>query len=193
MPSDSDSEIILLAEGVIDGYQSIYEERHKELQDLRGDKSFYQGRVRRFVEDLFGVEFFSEKQVRVAVGADEVTVINDDGDRETIRVHGSFRFDNYLELNKPLKDYLGLDDKWIGIAFEAQGTYWHGDSHPDQQEADRKKRLICKDKNVILVEIWENWDQNIWMNEILKQIKEWTGIELTKEQFSKLRNYLGTL
>ncbi|MFW9970844.1 MAG: hypothetical protein ACFFDF_11660 [Candidatus Odinarchaeota archaeon] len=37
-----------------------------------------------------------------------------------------------------------MDDKWIGIACEAMGSYWHGEQSPNQQEADRKKRLIHK-------------------------------------------------
>ncbi len=86
-----------------------------------------------------------------------------------------------------------MDDKWIGIAVEAMGEYWHSDALPGQQEADRKKRLICKEKNVILVEIWENIEQGQWLNELIRQIEEQAGTRLSKEQFSKLRNYLGNL
>jgi len=190
IPSDSDVNIIVNARQILDGYFTVYETRQRELQSTKGYRTFYQGRVHEFIEDLFGVEFFSEKQVKMAVDAENVIVINDEGNHETIKIHGQFKFDGYLELTKSLKEYLGLDDKWIGIAFEAMGTYWH--SLPAQKEADRKKRLICKDKNIILLEIWEEWNQNTWMNKILEQIKEQTGIEFTKEQFSKLRNYLGT-
>ncbi len=189
MPPNSDTEIIIIARKVIGEYESTYESRQRELNDIKGDKSFFQGNVRKYIENLFGVEFFSEKQVKMAVSVREVTIINDDGNRETIKVHGGVKFDGYLELTRPLKDYLGIDDKWLGIAFEAMGTYWH--SLPAQKEADRKKRLICKEKNVILLEIWESWDESTYLTEILKQIKDQTGLVIKQEKLNELSKYIG--
>ena len=191
MPSSADKSIIRTAKEVFDGYQIVYEARYKELQDSIGYRSVFQGRVHEFINKLFGTEFFSEKQVRSAVDAKEITTINNKGVYETIKVHHGFYFDGYLELSREFKKYLGLDDKWIGIAFEAMGTYWH--SRPEQQERDRKKSLICRDKNIILLEIWEDWDENIWINKVFEQIEDKTGTKFTKEQFSRLRNYLGIL
>ncbi len=189
MPSSSNEEIVLIAKKAIDEYEDIYESRQKGLNDIKGDKTFFQGDVRGFMEELFGLEFFSEKQVRRAVGLDIITVMNDDDVRETIKIHGNFKFDGYLELTRSLKEYLGLDDKWLGIAFEAMGTYWH--SLPDQQESDRKKRLICKDRNVLLIEIKEEIDSDNWLNEVVKQLEEQTGIKFIQETFSKLKNFIG--
>ena len=141
------------------------------------------------MNDLFGVEFFSEKQVRAVVKVKDITLINDDGNQETIKVHGQYSFDGYLELTSELKTYLGLDNKWIGVAFEFMGTYWH--SLPAKMESDRKKRLICKDKNIILIEIWENIEKIDWLSIILKQIREQTGTVLSETQFSDLQRYLG--
>ncbi len=143
------------------------------------------------MNDLFGVEFFSEKQVRAVVKVKDITIINDDGNQETIKVHGQFSFDGYLELTTDLKTNLGLDNKWIGVAFEFMGTYWH--NLPAKMESDRKKRLICKDKNIILIEIWENIEKDDWLSEIIKQIEEKTGTKVSETKFSDLRRYLGNL
>ena len=97
--------------------------------------------------------------------------------------------DGYRELSKALKKYLGLDDKWIGIAFEAQSEYYHDD--PIQKERDRKKRLICKEKNILLFEVWDNWDQSTWGIEILNQIKAKTGIEIPLSKLGGLAKFLG--
>ena len=71
------------------------------------------------------------------------------------------------------------------------GTYWH--SLQRQKDADRRKRHICKHKNVILLEIWENIDSDNWLNEVIRQLEDQTDIRFTKEQFSKFRNFLGNL
>ena len=193
MPPNADKQIIREAIQVLEGYRDKWEARRKELLESLGDRTFFQRNVRLFVNDLFGIEFFPEKQVRSAVGVREITTINDEGNLETIKVHGQFSFDVYLELTRALKQYLGLDDKWIGIATEAMGTYYHSDAFPGQQEADRKKRLICKEMNVLLLEIWDNIDQDNWLSEIIRQIEDKAGITLTKEQFSDLRRYIGNL
>lgn len=72
-------------------------------------------------------------------------------------------------------------------------SYWHTTGNPDQKAKDRKKRLICNDKNILLIEIWENWDKSIWNNKIFAQIEEQTGIKFTEEQFSELSKYLGEI
>ena len=71
------------------------------------------------------------------------------------------------------------------------GSYYHSDAFPGQQEADRKKKLICKEMNVLLLEIWDNWDKDTWTNKIFEQIKEQTGLEIKKELLSELNKYLG--
>ena len=135
------------------------------------------------------MQFTSEVQVRALVKEKYVYAINKDGVKEKILVHHVFKFDGYFDLNKVLREYLGLDDKWTGIAFEALGTYWH--SSPKQKEADRKKRLICKEKNIILIEIKESWDGSIWGKKALEQLKEQTGVDIPMKKLSELNRYLG--
>ncbi|MBA7545005.1 hypothetical protein ES705_37367 [subsurface metagenome] len=169
---DSSSQIFQDAEKVLNGYRDAYRARRRELQKSRDYRTAFQGKVHKFIENFLGLKFTSEEQVRAIVKDAYVTMINDNGIKEKIHVHSSFAFDGYLELNKALKDYLGLDDKWMGIAFEAMGTYWH--SLPKQIEADRKKRLICREKNIFLLEIPESLDSSAWGDEILKQFKDLT-------------------
>ncbi len=71
------------------------------------------------------------------------------------------------------------------------GTYWHGPQNPNQQEADRKKRLICRDNDIILIEIPESMLSNQWENEVLSQFNAKAGIQLTQQQLSQFRNFLG--
>ncbi len=191
MPSHSDRSIIFKAQQDIDKYSSLYEERRQELIDIRGEKSFFQADVRDFIQKEFGLKFISEAQVRRVVGENEVTLINDDGMKEIIKIHGNMQFDCYLKLTRSLKEYLGLDNKWIGIAVEAMGSYYHGDDFPNQQESDRKKKLICRDKNIILLEIWDDWDKSTWVSEIYRQITECTGVELHRAKLNELCKYLG--
>ncbi|KKL85677.1 hypothetical protein LCGC14_1952320, partial [marine sediment metagenome] len=190
-PISSDRETIRAAKHALEKYKDISEFRRKEFLDSREFKSAFQGRVYYFMNDFFGLEFFSEKQVSSAVNSKEIIAKNDEGDLETIKIHLQFSFDGYLELTRALKVYLGLDDKWIGIAFEAQGTYWH--SRPEQMERDRKKRLICQEKNVILLEIWDKWDEVSWMNKVLEQLKGQTGIDIKQEKLNELKKYLGDI
>jgi hypothetical protein len=189
MPSDANMEIIRTAKEALDSYKEKQEKRRKEFLDSQGFASSFQEKVYNSMNDLFGVEFFSEKQLRSVVGVNEITTINDEGNLETIKVHHSFSLDCYLELDRALKGYLGLDTKWKGIAIEAQGIYWH--SSAINIDRDRRKRLICKEKNIILLEIWDNWDENTWIDKIFEQLKEQTGIEIARLQLSRLRQFLG--
>ena len=189
-PPDSSCKIFHDAKEVLEGYLDDYKARHRILlQESQEYASIFQGRVHKSMEDFFGLKFVSEEQVRAVVKETYVTTINDNGVKEKIYVHGVFKFDLYLELTNALKDYLGLDDKWMGLAIEALGTYWH--SLPKQKEADRKKRLICRERNIILLEIPEAMDRSEWCTEALKQFKELTGVEIPRNKLSELYKYLG--
>jgi len=37
----------------------------------------------------------------------------------------------------------------------------------------------------------ESWDEDIWLDNIIEQIKEQTGVELTQDKFIEFKNYLG--
>jgi len=188
-PPNSDKFAFSTAKHELDRYKKIYNQRHEELSDLMGFPSAFQGDVFYFMQDMFGIPLISERRVSHAVGVTEVIVINDDGFLEHIKIYNGFKYDVYLELSKEFKEHLGLDDKWIGIAIEAQGTYWH--SLDKDKERDRKKRLISKDKNVILVEIWEDVHESKWLSELIKQIKDQTGVQLSEKDFTEYKNFLG--
>lgn len=90
------------------------------------------------MNEKLDVEFISEEAVAHIVNDKEVTMISDEGIEEIFKIHRAMAFDGYLSLTDELKKYLGLEEKWIGIAWEFQGEYWH--SLPEQMEHDRKKR-----------------------------------------------------
>jgi hypothetical protein len=185
---DSSSKIYKDARKVLVGYLDVKRARSHELQGSLEYKSTFQGKVHHSMEEFFGVKFTSEEQVRSVVKDAYIDTINDDGVKEKIYVHGAFAFDLYLELNKDLNNFLGLDAKWKGLAIEAMGTYWH--SLPAQKEADRKKRLICKERNLILLEIPEAMDRNKWCAEGLKQFKDKTGVAIPSNKLNNLYRYL---
>ena len=60
-----------------------------------------------------------------------------------------------------------------------------------ETEDDRKKRLICRERNIILLEIPEAMDRSEWCTEALKQFKELTGVEIPRNKLSELYKYLG--
>lgn len=188
-PLDSDSIIFRDGKEILEGYHDAYRARNRVFQKSREHRTEFQGKVHVFIENFLGLKFEKEEQVRGVIKEDYVTVINGEGIKENIRVHHAFKFDGYLELTRSLREYLGLDDKWTGVAIEALGTYWH--SLPAQKEADRKKRLICREKNIILLEILEALDSSKWGVEILRQFKELTGVEIPQSKLGKLGKYLG--
>lgn len=188
-PLDSDSIIFRDGKEILEGYHDAYQARNRAFQKTREHRTEFQGRVHVFIEDFLGLKFDKEEQVRGVVKEDYVTVINGEGIKEKIRIHHAFKFDGYLELISSLREYLSLDDKWTGVAIEALGTYWH--SLPAQKEADRKKRLICRERNIILLEIPEALDSSKWGVEILRQFKKLTGIEIPQNMLGKLGKYLG--
>ncbi len=190
-PLDSSYLIFRNAKEVLDRYHDEYKSKYSAFLKTRKDASKFQGRVHKELEAFLGLHFTKEVQVRAVVKEKYVSTINKDDVKEKIYVHNNFKFDGYLDLSKALKDYLGLDDKWMGIAFEALGTYWHSDANPSQQEADRKKRLICREKNIILLEIPEAMDSSEWGAEALRQFKATTGVEIPQNKLRGLSKYLG--
>ncbi len=187
-PPDSNSQIFRDTKDVLDGYHDAYAAKYREFQGSRDYASKFQEIVHLFAEDFLGLKLASEEQVKALVKDDYITTINDQGVRERVHVHHGFKFDSYIDLNRALKQYLSLDDKWAGLAIEANGVYWH--SLPAKKEADRKKRLICKEKNIILIEIWDTSSSNTWENEIIDQIKDKTGVEIPLSLLGSLAKYL---
>ena len=187
---DSNSQIFRDAKEVLEGYHNASKVRNNIFQESQEYASTFQGKVHLSMEKFFGVKFISEEQVRAVLKEKYITTINNKGVKEKIHVHTSFKFDLYLKLNKDLNNYLGLGDKWIGLAIEAMGTYYHSKAFPVQQEADRKKRLICKEKNIILAEIWEDLESSAWENEAIKEIKNKTGVIIPRNKLSELSKYL---
>ena len=141
---DRDIRVVFDAIDIVNKYENKHDERKAVLIDqLGGRKSYFQLSVEEHFNDYFGIKLEYEKPVWSVVGAKYVTVLEENGKTEKIYVHGNLSFDTYLNLKPELKTYLGIDDKWIGIAIEAIGEYWHSVYHLNQLKADRKKKKIC--------------------------------------------------
>ncbi len=68
-----------------------------------------------------------------------------------IRDLGSMVYNNRTILNG-----LELDIYYpeLNIAIEYQGNYWH--NKPDAIERDKRKRKLCEEKGIKLIEVWDN-------------------------------------
>ena len=57
--------------------------------------------------------------------------------------------------DRKLLDGLELDIYYpkLNIAIEYQGNYWH--SLPDNMERDKRKKILCKEKGIKLIEVWD--------------------------------------
>jgi len=141
------------------------------------------------MRDELDLRFTSEVPLTEVAGTDELELINFKGNREKIKIHYLMALDGYLELTKELREYLGLDEKWTGIAFEGQSIYYH--SSDEQKDRDRRKKLVLREKNVILLEIWNRWEESDYLQFIINQIEAQTGTKVSQDKFNKLKNYLG--
>ena len=59
----------------------------------------------------------------------------------------------------------------LNIGIEYQGNYWH--NRQEAKERDKRKKLLCKEKGIKLIEVWDDdfmKDVDIILNKILKQI-----------------------
>ena len=184
-PRDSDPQIFRSTSTLLDSYYNAYKERHRGFVKSKKFPSLFQGLVHGHIESLLGIKFTSEVSLKSVV---KEKFIIDQGTKEKIYV-GRLILDGYHELSKSLKKYLGLDDKWIGIAFEAQSGYWH--DKPVQIERDRRKRLVCEAKNILLLEVWYQWDKSTWGANILGQIEAKTGVKIPLSKIGGLAKFLG--
>ncbi len=50
---------------------------------------------------------------------------------------------------------------------------------------------FCRDNNIILIEIEEGLDPSEITNQIIEQIKEQTGTQLSYRQLTRFRNFIG--
>ncbi len=188
-PQGSDPKIFTNAKSLLDGYSQTYRSRNKAYFAYKKIPTVYQDKVHRFFESFLNMKFTPEVSLRLVVSQKYITAIDDQGINQRIIVHTNYRLDGYKELTKSLKKYLGLDDKWIGIGFEAQSEYFH---HTDRQiKIDRKKSLICKEKNILLLEIWDSWKPSTWGDKILMQIEEKTGVRIPPSKLGALVKFLG--
>lgn len=55
----------------------------------------------------------------------------------------------------------------LNLAFEFNGLYWHNEENKDKKY-HQEKYLLCKEKNIQLIQIWE--DDWIYKNEIIKSM-----------------------
>jgi very-short-patch-repair endonuclease len=59
----------------------------------------------------------------------------------------------------------------LNIAIEYQGNYWH--NLPEKRETDRRKKSICKEKGIKLLEVWDSdflKNKDVVVDNIIKEI-----------------------
>ncbi|KFZ25609.1 MAG: hypothetical protein KQ78_02183 [Candidatus Izimaplasma bacterium HR2] len=62
----------------------------------------------------------------------------------------------------------------LRIGIEYQGNYWH--NRPETKERDERKKLLCKEINIKLLEVWDvafMKDQEKELDKIIRQIYNW--------------------
>jgi len=162
-------------------FYKVSQIRDNEFASRLGFASHFQKRVHNFLDNFFGVEFESEKNI---VGLLRKNFIYISGIK--IRIHYNLSFDGYYELDDILRNKYGIDPKWKAIAFEAHGN-WHIDlptylrmfpyktisDFNRRQEVDQLKREICTFYNIILMEIYENIEEGYWKDEITKKLSNY--------------------
>ncbi len=191
-PTDSDINIFRDALKTLEEYDGLYYLRKQARKAELGDyDSEFERDVHMYLQSEINPLFIHDKAVVDAIGKREI-ILKDENDNDIIRkVHHALHYDCYLELTEELRELFGLGDQWKAIAVEGQGSYWHGDAFPEHQERDAFKREISGKENIIEIEIWDNWDREIWLSEFIRQINEQAGTQLTANDFTIIRNYLG--
>ncbi|KKM23817.1 hypothetical protein LCGC14_1611330, partial [marine sediment metagenome] len=190
----------------INRYKRISIIRGEKLSKELGFKSFFQFQVHKFMLDNLGIEFISEKRVRAVINdinkkhnlplIINKLIINN----KAIQLSHRNRFDGFFSFTSQLKNILGIDNKLEGIVYEAQGNFhtswkrfnlmWSNRSRHDFdriQALDEDKRIICQNKNIVLIEIHERWERSKWADNVLEQFNIQTGTNL--KDFSIFKKY----
>lgn len=182
-----DKENILLE---INRFKKFYFKRQDILSNSTSFSSHFQKKVHQFFENIFNVNFSKDKSIQYITGVDF------EFQNKKIKIYPGLHFDGYKELKDDLKQKLGLDPKWDAIAFEAHGT-WHKDRKEyferwNYSKADRETRefidkilkpTICKDYSIIYLVIFEDDPPEEWLNIIIEQFYNQTGVQLSTKDF----------
>jgi hypothetical protein len=159
-------------------FDKVNDLRNQYYASLLEYASHFQKEIHQFFENFFNSNFISEKP---AIELFKTKIIKIKGKK--IRIHHNLKFDGYCKLNPSIRNRFGLKEDWKGIIFEAHGM-WHVDRDiflrmfPYKTESDFKrrlkvdklKRILCRIFNYILIEIYEDMDEDQWEEEILRQI-----------------------
>lgn len=188
-PQNSDIDIFRNAQQILEEYSKIYYTRRKARKDSLGEyDSEFEREVHLFLQREITPLFIHDKAVVDAVGKKEIILIDEDGNEMIRKIHSLLHYDYYLKLTGEIRKCLGLDTKWRAIAVEAQGEYWH--NMIGHIERDRFKQTISTQENIILLKIWDNMKSDIWFQQFITQLEKQTGIEISQDKISKLKNYL---
>ena len=190
-PINSNVDIFKEAMKILEEYDEIYFMRSKARGDALGEyDSEFEKSVHHYLMREISPLFDHDITVIEAIGKREVVVQDEDGNDMIRRLHFQFHYDCYLKLDRELRNYFGLDDRWKGIAVEVLGIYWHGQDFPVHIERDKFKKAVSMQENIIQIDIWEDVEQDQWINEFITQLNEQAGTSITKNDLSKIKNYL---
>ena len=190
--TDSDIEVFKDAIKVLEEYDEIYFLRSKARGTELGEyDSDFERTVHHYLISEISPLFVHDVPIVEAIGKREIVLKDENGIDVIKRIHYAFHYDCYLKMTSELRECFGLDKRWRAIAVEAQGSYWHGQDYPIHIERDKFKRAISEQEDIIEIEIWDNIDQNLWISEFIRQINEQAGTQLTANDFTIIRNYLG--
>ncbi len=191
-PRNSDMYIFRNVKKVLEEYIEIYYTRRRARKDALGDyDSEFEKQVYLFLQREITPLFIYDKAVIDTIGKREIILKDIKGNEVVKKIHSLLHYDFYLELTRDIRKFLGLDVKWQAIAVETQGEYWH--NMHDHIERDKFKQAISTQENIILIKIWYNMKNDTWLQQFIDQLETKTGIEISQDKISELKNYLGNL
>jgi len=159
----------------LEQYDEIYYKRIKNRNSsLESYDSHFERNVHIFLENEINPLFIHKVALIEAIGKRKISYEDEFGNAIVKKIHPIYHYDFYLELDDNLRQLYNLNNKWKGIAVEAQGSYWHGDDFSDNIKSDDVKKQISRLERIILIEIWDNVDKDLWFTEFYNQLKSYS-------------------
>ncbi|MFX1260199.1 MAG: hypothetical protein ACFFAN_20300 [Promethearchaeota archaeon] len=176
--NNSDIEVFKNSIKVIKQYDEIYFIRLNNLKRSLGDyDSHFERDVHIFLKNEINSIFMLKIPLVKAIGKRKICYTDNFGNIINKNIDLSYHYDFYLELDANLREFFNLSNKWKSIAVEAQGSYWHGDDFSDNIKSDEFKKLVSKLEDIILIEIWDNIEKNLWNSEFYNQLKKYRELK----------------
>jgi hypothetical protein len=172
--NNTNTEIFNDSLAFLEQYEEIYFKRIKNRNNLESYDSHFERKVHFFLKNEINPLFVHKVALIEAVGKREIYYENEFGRAIVKKIHPIYHYDFYLELDDNLRQLYNLNNKWKSIAVEAQGSYWHSDNFSDNIKSDEFKKLISRLEDIILIEIWDNVEEELWLSEYNNQLKNYS-------------------